>query len=109
VLGNLVLCFCFLRFVLYDKIQKEIKFSLSQQFLIGRSFHKKFEGMNVNKITQLLASVDEEDRDKALLTLKTFLSGKETLSKIDFQKLWKGIYYCLFYLFYTYTRLLVGR
>jgi hypothetical protein len=69
--------------------------------LIGQPFHKKFEGMNVNKITQLLASVDEEDRDKALLTLRTFVSGKETLSKVDFQKLWKGIYYCLFCSFHT--------
>eukprot|EP01080_Neovahlkampfia_damariscottae_P004241 gene4241-7578_t len=50
--------------------------------------------MSVNKITQLLASVDQDDRDKALQKLQKVFREKKPLTKTDFQKLWQGIYYC---------------
>ena len=56
--------------------------------------------MGVNKITQLLASVDQDKRDDALEKLKNLFIEKKTLTKIDFQKLWKGIYFCFDYYFF---------
>ncbi|KAI9829701.1 MAG: hypothetical protein M1826_005444 [Phylliscum demangeonii] len=42
-----------------------------------------------------LAASDKETRDKALASLKTFLSGQRRLEALELLKLWKGLFYCM--------------
>lgn len=38
---------------------------------------------------------DRPTRDKALLSLRTYLSGRRDLPPIELLKLWKGLFYCM--------------
>ncbi|ORY06660.1 nucleolar [Clohesyomyces aquaticus] len=42
-----------------------------------------------------LASSDKKTRDNALDSLRTFLSGRSQIEKLDLLKLWKGLFYCM--------------
>ncbi|KAG0650046.1 Ribosomal RNA-processing 1 [Hyphodiscus hymeniophilus] len=42
-----------------------------------------------------LAANDRPTRDKALLSLRTYLSGRRDLSALELLKLWKGLFYCM--------------
>ncbi|KAF8417460.1 hypothetical protein EV426DRAFT_623151 [Tirmania nivea] len=42
-----------------------------------------------------LAANDRQTRDKAVDSLRTYLSGKRTFTKLDLLKLWKGLFYCM--------------
>ncbi|KAF2804830.1 nucleolar protein-like protein NOP52 variant [Mytilinidion resinicola] len=41
------------------------------------------------------ASSDKRIRDKALDSLRTFLSGRSGIEEIELLKLWKGLFYCM--------------
>ncbi|KAF8440120.1 hypothetical protein BGX38DRAFT_1273177 [Terfezia claveryi] len=45
-------------------------------------------------IKQLVAN-DRQTRDQAVDSLRTYLSGKRTFTKLDLLKLWKGLFYCV--------------
>lgn len=40
-------------------------------------------------------SPDRQTRDKALQSLRTFLSGRRELPTLELLKLWKGLFYCM--------------
>ncbi|EPS42875.1 hypothetical protein H072_3189 [Dactylellina haptotyla CBS 200.50] len=42
-----------------------------------------------------LAANDRPTRDKAVESLKTYLSSSRTFTQSDFLKLWKGLFYCM--------------
>ncbi|OCL05110.1 nucleolar [Glonium stellatum] len=42
-----------------------------------------------------LASSDKRTRDKALDSLRNFLSGRSRIEEIELLKLWKGLFYCM--------------
>lgn len=42
-----------------------------------------------------LASSDKRTRDKALESLRTFLSGRSRIEEIELLKLWKGLFFCM--------------
>ncbi|KAK6344512.1 hypothetical protein TWF696_008146 [Orbilia brochopaga] len=42
-----------------------------------------------------LAANDRPTRDKAVESLKTYLSSSRTFTQADFLKLWKGLFYCM--------------
>ncbi|KAH8808192.1 hypothetical protein F5884DRAFT_674289 [Xylogone sp. PMI_703] len=42
-----------------------------------------------------LAANDRPTRDKALASLRTYLSGRRDLPPIELLKLWKGLFYCM--------------
>jgi ribosomal RNA-processing protein 1 len=41
------------------------------------------------------ASADRPTRDKAVHSLRTFLSGRRELPSLELLKLWKGLFYCM--------------
>ncbi|KAI5370233.1 Putative nucleolar, Nop52 [Septoria linicola] len=43
-----------------------------------------------------LASSDRSIRDRALSSLRTYLSRSTPFTSLDFLKLWKGLHYCMF-------------
>lgn len=50
----------------------------------------------MSKLIKALASTQEETRDEALESLETYISHNITrFSKLDLQKLWKGVYYAV--------------
>ncbi|KAI5207417.1 hypothetical protein E4T39_01900 [Aureobasidium subglaciale] len=48
-----------------------------------------------NPLTLLLLLLDRQVRDKAVASLRTFLSRSTPFSNLDFLKLWKGLFYCM--------------
>ncbi|EPY52919.1 nucleolar protein Nop52 family protein [Schizosaccharomyces cryophilus OY26] len=42
-----------------------------------------------------LAANDRKTRDEALISLQKFLSRKKKFERLDFLKLWKGLFYCM--------------
>ncbi|RDW88927.1 hypothetical protein BP5796_00259 [Coleophoma crateriformis] len=42
-----------------------------------------------------LAANDRPTRDKALQSLRTYLSGRRELPALELMKLWKGLFYCM--------------
>jgi len=41
------------------------------------------------------ATADRPTRDKAVASLKTYLTASRTFTKTDLLKLWKGLFYCI--------------
>ncbi|KAF2431107.1 hypothetical protein EJ08DRAFT_660259 [Tothia fuscella] len=42
-----------------------------------------------------LAANEKHNRDAALSSLKTYLTNRTTISLLELQKLWKGLFYCM--------------
>jgi ribosomal RNA-processing protein 1 len=42
-----------------------------------------------------LFSVERKEREAAVSSLRTYLSRDAEFSQLDFLKLWKGLYYCM--------------
>ncbi|PWW78814.1 Nop52-domain-containing protein [Tuber magnatum] len=42
-----------------------------------------------------LAANDRPTRDRAVASLRTYLSSRRNFTKIEFLKLWKGLFYCM--------------
>ena len=40
-------------------------------------------------------SLDRPTREKAFLSLQTYLAPSRTLNEIDLLKIWKGLFYCM--------------
>ncbi|KAH0544053.1 hypothetical protein FGG08_001671 [Glutinoglossum americanum] len=45
-------------------------------------------------IKQLVAN-DKSTRDKAVASLRTYLSGRRTFTELELLKLWKGLFFCM--------------
>ena len=39
--------------------------------------------------------IERREREKAIESLRTFLSRQQKFDELDFLKLWKGLYYCM--------------
>ncbi|KAF2084442.1 hypothetical protein K490DRAFT_59589 [Saccharata proteae CBS 121410] len=48
-----------------------------------------------NPFIKNLAANDKRIRDKALESLRKYLSGRKELSEVDLLKLWKGLFFCM--------------
>ncbi|RCK64752.1 Ribosomal RNA-processing protein 1 [Candida viswanathii] len=53
--------------------------------------------MSSSTFVKKLASSDKKTRDAALESLQNFLKTKKSLSLLDLKKIWKGLYYSMWY------------
>ncbi|KAI7211573.1 hypothetical protein KC333_g7604 [Hortaea werneckii] len=53
------------------------------------------EAQPSNPFVKQLASSDRRTRDRALDSLRTYLRRSASFSSLDFLKLWKGLFYCM--------------
>jgi len=51
--------------------------------------------MDEPQLTPFLKRLASTEREKAVESLRLFLSQSRTFTEIDFLKLWKGLYYCM--------------
>ncbi|PPJ53405.1 hypothetical protein CBER1_00963 [Cercospora berteroae] len=57
---------------------------------------KMHKGSESNPFIKQLASSDRSIRDRALSSLRTYLSRSAAFTPLDLLKLWKGLHYCMF-------------
>lgn len=51
-------------------------------------------GFTFPRLTKIALGSDRATRDKALSSLRTYLSGRRTFDELELLKLWKGLFYC---------------
>jgi ribosomal RNA-processing protein 1 len=50
---------------------------------------------SVQKYPKLTSNSDRPTRDKAVASLRTFLSGRRKFEELELLKLWKGLFFCM--------------